>query len=75
VTKDGADLVACILSMGKLHHAMTGTGAVAAVIPGTVVHHVVAQRGIKSEMRIGHPSGMLTVGATGRRVGRDHKPC
>jgi 2-methylaconitate isomerase len=45
------DLTARILSMGKLHHAMTGTGAVAiavaAVIPGTVVNRLTAIRGVR----------------------------
>jgi probable AcnD-accessory protein PrpF len=60
------DLNARILSMGKLHHAMTGTGAVAiavaAVIPGTVVHQLAGARGT-GELRFGHPSGVTTVGA------------
>ena len=60
------DLCARILSMGKLHHAMTGTGAVAiavaAVIPGTVVNRLTAIRG-SGEIRFGHPSGVTTVGA------------
>jgi probable AcnD-accessory protein PrpF len=60
------DLTARILSMGKLHHAMTGTGAVAiavaAVIPGTVVNRLTAIRG-SGEIRFGHPSGVTTVGA------------
>lgn len=51
--------------MGKLHHAMTGTGAVAiaaaAAIPGTIVSNVLGN--VKSEIRFGHPSGTLTVGA------------
>jgi probable AcnD-accessory protein PrpF len=60
------DLCARILSMGKLHHAMTGTGAVAiavaAVIPETVVNRLTAIRG-SGEIRFGHPSGVTTVGA------------
>jgi probable AcnD-accessory protein PrpF len=67
VTKDGIDLTARIMSMGKLHHAMTGTGAVAiavsAVIPGTVVHRIVAGRTSGGQIRFGHPSGTLAVGA------------
>lgn len=61
------DLVARILSMGSLHHAMTGTGAVAiavaASIPGTLVSRLFTQ-GALSEVRFGHPSGTLTVGAS-----------
>ena len=53
-------------AMGVLHHAMTGTGAVAlaaaAAIPGTVVHRV-APVGADGRVRFGHPSGTLKVGA------------
>jgi 2-methylaconitate cis-trans-isomerase PrpF len=56
-----------IFSMGKLHHAMTGTGAVAiaaaAVIPNTVVNTLVGSRTDRI-VRFGHPSGSLAVGAT-----------
>lgn len=58
-------LNARIFSMGKLHHAMTGTGAVglaaAAAIPGTVVSQTLG--GARSGLRFGHPSGTLSVGA------------
>lgn len=60
------DLCARIFSMGKLHHAMTGTGAVAiavaAAIRGTVVSCLLAEGG-SGEVRFGHPSGTLIVGA------------
>jgi 2-methylaconitate isomerase len=66
VESSAIDLTARIMSMGKLHHAMTGTGAVAiaaaAVIPGTVVNRLTAIRGV-GEVRFGHPSGVTTVGA------------
>ena len=59
------DILARILSMGKLHHAMTGTGAVAiaaaAAIPGTIVSRILG--GTMLELRFGHPSGTLKVGA------------
>ncbi|MBN3754794.1 2-methylaconitate cis-trans isomerase PrpF [Paraburkholderia sp. Tr-20389] len=59
------DINARIFSMGKLHHAMTGTGAVAisvaAAIPGTLVHRLVPQA--QGTVRFGHPSGSLQVGA------------
>ena len=58
--------------MGVLHHAMTGTGAVAiaaaAAIPGTVVHRV-APVGADGRVRFGHPSGSLSVGAEAREEG------
>jgi 2-methylaconitate isomerase len=60
------DLLARIFSMGKLHHAMTGTGAVAiaaaAAIPGTVVHRI-CPLSAQGSVRFGHPSGTLRVGA------------
>lgn len=60
------DLLVRALSMGKLHHAMMGTAAVAigtaAAIPGTLVNR--AAGGVEREaVRFGHPSGTLRVGA------------
>lgn len=61
------DLCARILTLGKLHHAMTGTGAVAlavaAAVPGTVVAQAFGS-GARHSVRFGHPSGMLQVGAS-----------
>ena len=60
------DLVVRALSMGKLHHAMMGTAAVAigtaAAVPGTLVN-LAAGGGRPSAVRFGHPSGTLRVGA------------
>jgi 2-methylaconitate isomerase len=54
------------LSMGKLHHAMMGTAAVAigtaAAIPGTLVN-LAAGGDARTAVRFGHPSGTLRVGA------------
>ena len=60
------DLLVRALSMGKLHHAMMGTAAVAigtaAAIPGTLVN--LAAGGVeRNAVRFGHPSGTLRVGA------------
>ncbi len=61
------DLLVRALSMGKLHHAMMGTAAVAigaaASIPGTLVNQA-AGGGARQAVRLGHPSGTLRVGAT-----------
>lgn len=71
IRAEDMDLCARIFSMGKLHHAMTGTGAVAiavaAAIPGTLVSRVLGQ-GRHSEVRFGHPSGTLKVGAEAAEV-------
>jgi 2-methylaconitate cis-trans-isomerase PrpF len=60
------DLCVRALSMGKLHHAMMGTAAVAiataAVIPGTLVNEA-AGGGERDSVTFGHPSGTLRVGA------------
>ena len=65
------DLLVRALSMGKLHHAMMGTAAVAigtaAAIPGTLVN-LAAGGGDRKEVRFGHPSGTLRVGAEARQV-------
>ncbi|EGM68447.1 2-methylaconitate cis-trans isomerase PrpF [Shewanella sp. HN-41] len=66
VNAEDIDLLVRALSMGKLHHAMMGTAAVAigtaAAIPGTLVN-LAAGGGQKSAVRFGHPSGTLRVGA------------
>ncbi|TIC87273.1 2-methylaconitate cis-trans isomerase PrpF [Crenobacter intestini] len=65
------DLLVRALSMGKLHHAMMGTCAVAigtaAAIPGTLVN-LAAGGGEKAAVRFGHPSGTLRVGAEAKLV-------
>jgi len=67
VVKAGdVDLLVRALSMGKLHHAMMGTAAVAigtaAAIPGTLVN-LAAGGDERTAVRFGHPSGTLRVGA------------
>ena len=65
------DLLVRALSMGKLHHAMMGTAAVAigtaAAIPGTLVN-LAAGGTARSAVRFGHPSGTLRVGAEAQQV-------
>lgn len=65
------DLCVRALSMGKLHHAMMGTAAVAigtaAAIPGTLVNQA-AGGGEREVVRFGHPSGSLKVGAQAQQV-------
>jgi 2-methylaconitate isomerase len=65
------DVLVRALSMGKLHHAMMGTAAVAigtaASIPGTLVN-LAAGGGDREAVRFGHPSGTLRVGAQARQV-------
>ncbi|WP_435275956.1 2-methylaconitate cis-trans isomerase PrpF [Psychrobium sp. nBUS_13] len=66
IGKDTIDLNVRALSMGKLHHAMMGTAAVAigtaAAIPGTLVN-LAAGGGERESVCFGHPSGTLRVGA------------
>lgn len=65
------NLLVRAMSMGKLHHAMMGTAAVAigtaAAIPGTLVN-LAAGGGQLEAVRFGHPSGTLRVGATADQV-------
>jgi probable AcnD-accessory protein PrpF len=68
------DLLVRALSMGKLHHAMMGTAAVAigtaAAIPGTLVNRA-AGGGPREAVRFGHPSGTLRVGAEAIQQGTE----
>jgi 2-methylaconitate cis-trans-isomerase PrpF len=73
---EDADLLVRAVSMGKLHHAMMGTAAVAigtaAAIPGTLVN-LAAGGGERSAVRFGHPSGTLRVGAQADQVNGEWK--
>jgi len=68
------DLLVRAMSMGKLHHAMMGTAAVAigaaAAIEGTLVN-VAAGGGTLNEVNFGHPSGTLKVGAEAKKIAGD----
>ncbi|WP_272961842.1 2-methylaconitate cis-trans isomerase PrpF [Alcanivorax jadensis] len=65
------DLLVRALSMGKLHHAMMGTAAVAiasaSAVPGTLVN-LAAGGGERDSVTFGHPSGTLRVGAGAQQV-------
>ncbi|WP_104029074.1 2-methylaconitate cis-trans isomerase PrpF [Vibrio jasicida] len=65
------DILVRALSMGKLHHAMMGTAAVAiasaACVPGTLVN-LAAGGGDKESVTFGHPSGTLKVGAKAKQT-------
>ncbi|HHF2958577.1 TPA: 2-methylaconitate cis-trans isomerase PrpF [Vibrio diabolicus] len=65
------DVLVRALSMGKLHHAMMGTAAVAiasaACVPGTLVN-LAAGGGEKESVTFGHPSGTLKVGARAKQA-------
>ena len=71
VAASDVDLLVRAMSMGKLHHAMMGTAAVAigtaAAIPGTVVN-AAAGGSEREAVRFGHPSGTLRVGAQAAQV-------
>ena len=68
------DVLVRAMSMGKLHHAMMGTASVAiataAAVPGTLVN-LAAGGGDRTDVRFGHPSGTLRVGAEARQVDGD----
>ncbi|MDR9469541.1 PrpF domain-containing protein, partial [Marinospirillum sp.] len=65
------DVLVRALSMGKLHHAMMGTAAVAiataSAVPGTLVN-LAAGGGDRKHVTFGHPSGTLRVGAEATQV-------
>ncbi len=71
IASDNIDLNVRALSMGKLHHAMMGTAAVAigtaAAIPGTTVN-LAAGGGDRESVTFGHPSGTLKVGAQASEI-------
>ncbi|MFH0271087.1 2-methylaconitate cis-trans isomerase PrpF [Vibrio jasicida] len=65
------DILVRAISMGKLHHAMMGTAAVAiasaACVPGTLVN-LATGGGEKESVTFGHPSGTLKVGAKAKQT-------
>ena len=71
ISANDTNVLVRAMSMGKLHHAMMGTAAVAigtaAAIPGTLVN-LAAGGGDLEAVRFGHPSGTLRVGAQAKQV-------
>ncbi|WP_414431749.1 2-methylaconitate cis-trans isomerase PrpF [Alcanivorax sp. IL2] len=71
IAEGEVDLLVRALSMGKLHHAMMGTAAVAiasaSAVPGTLVN-LAAGGGERDSVTFGHPSGTLRVGAGAQHV-------
>jgi len=76
VSKNDINVLVRAMSMGKLHHAMMGTAAVAigtaAAIPGTLVN-LAAGGGELESVRFGHPSGTLRVGAQANQIDGEWK--
>ena len=75
IRTEETDLIVRMVSMGQVHHAITGTGSVAtaaaAVIPGTLVNGAVHGERLPGEVRIGHTAGVLCVTAEAEaRAGR-----
>ena len=75
IQKSDVDVLVRAMSMGKLHHAMMGTAAVAtgvaACVPGTLVNLAAGGGmggGARDAVRFGHPSGTLRVGAEATQV-------
>ena len=70
--RDQIDLTARIMSMGTLHKAYAVTGAIctagAAKIEGTVVHEM-ARKTSGQDVRLGHPAGVITIGARVEKTG------
>jgi 2-methylaconitate cis-trans-isomerase PrpF len=66
VPADGSDLLARVMAMGRMHKAFAITAAIptaaASRIPGSVVHALCRQS--SSTVRIGHPSGIMSIGIT-----------
>ncbi|WP_323149059.1 2-methylaconitate cis-trans isomerase PrpF [Pseudomonas oryzihabitans] len=71
VPAEAIDVIARMISMGKLHHAIPGTGAVAvavaAALPGTLVNRLTGDLGGR-QVHMGHTAGTVAVGAQAREI-------
>ncbi|MCA2998633.1 MAG: 2-methylaconitate cis-trans isomerase PrpF [Rhodocyclaceae bacterium] len=67
ITADRIDVLARMVTMQTLHHALPGSCAialaVAAAFPGTLVHRIVGSHDLLKPVRIGHTSGILAISA------------
>lgn len=76
IKKEDIDIVGRIMSMGTLHKAYAGTGAIctagAAKIEGTVVSEMLADVPEGQRIRLGHPGGTFPVGARVTRRGESY---
>jgi probable AcnD-accessory protein PrpF len=76
IAQSDVDVLVRAMSMGVLHHAMMGTASVAiataAAVPGTLVN-LAAGGGERDNVRFGHPSGTLRVGAKAEQVNGEWK--
>jgi 2-methylaconitate cis-trans-isomerase PrpF len=78
VQKDEIDIVARIMSMGTLHKAYAGTGAIctagAAKIENTVLNELLGEGVLEAkEIRLGHPGGIIPVGAEVEKEGNTYE--
>lgn len=76
IHKADYDLSARIVSMGRLHHAYTGTGAIALVVAASVTGTVVSQtlgKALPAErsLNFGQPSGITSMAAEVSGKGND----
>ncbi len=67
ISQNEIDVIARMVSLGKVHHAIPGSGAialaVAAAVPGTLVSRVVIKKQSGMPIRIGHTSGVMPISA------------
>jgi methylitaconate Delta-isomerase len=78
IRKEEIDIVARIMSMGTLHKSFAVTGAIctagAAMIEGTILHAILGKNHFEAkEIRIGHPGGMIPVGAEVNKKGNSYE--
>ena len=74
---DEIDLQARIISMGRLHHAFTATGAIAlaasAAVPGTTVNQLIGREITDGKVTFGHRSGKMKLQVNVENTSKDKK--